>query len=109
MCFLFSKNSSFPELRSDTFLTSSSNKKGWSGLSVRIRLCVGGCLHLPLSRKTNNQQVVAFFPVAHMYQMCPEQERRTKDRLSEGAEQADGGVDINTIYSKVLHYRCVPT
>lgn len=40
-------------------------------------------LPLPLSRKTNDQQVVAFLPVAHMHQMFPEQERRTKEKGEE--------------------------
>lgn len=41
-------------------------------------LCALG-LSLPLSRQTDDQQVVAFLPVAHMYQMFPQQERRTTE------------------------------
>lgn len=43
-----------------------------------VIICVcAHCLSLPLSRQTDDQQVVAFLPVAHMDQMFPQQKRGT--------------------------------
>lgn len=43
-----------------------------------------------------------------MYQMCPEQERGTKGRVSEGAEKADGGVDKSAALQMVLRDAFLP-
>lgn len=49
-------------------------------LSKCDNLCLSVCVAslLPLSGKTDDQKVVAFLPVAYMYQMFPEQQRGTK-------------------------------
>ena len=56
------------------------------------------CLSLPLSRQTDDQQVVAFLPVAHMDQMFPEQERGTMEKRKASSRKVTekSGVNINT-------------
>lgn len=73
-------------------------KKGYSAVksytwylisthSLMVQWCV--CVSLPLSRKTDDQQVVAFLPVAHMYQMFPEQERWTEKKKEVEEEEVE--------------------